>query len=49
MKPIYIKTFKFKSIFFLLAFSAVTVFARQKIKLTILHTNDTHSQVEPTE
>jgi len=49
MKTIYIKTFKFKLILFLLAFSAVSVLAQQKIKLTILHTNDTHSQVEPTE
>jgi len=49
MKPTYIKTLKFKSILFLLAFSAVSVLAQQKIKLTILHTNDTHSQVGPTE
>ena len=49
MKPTYIKTLKFKSILFLLAFSAVSVLGQQKIKLVILHTNDTHSQVEPTE
>ena len=29
--------------------SAVTVVAQEKIKLVILHTNDTHSQIEPTE
>ncbi|MEI6753887.1 MAG: metallophosphatase [Paludibacter sp.] len=34
---------------FLLIISTVAVFAQQKIKLVILHTNDTHSQVEPTE
>ena len=28
---------------------SVSIFAQQKIKLVILHTNDTHSQVEPTE
>ena len=33
----------------LLAFLSVSVLAQQKIKLVILHTNDTHSQVEPTE
>jgi len=27
----------------------VSLFAEQKVKLVILHTNDTHSQVEPTE
>jgi 5'-nucleotidase len=36
-------------ILFLLAFSTVITFAGEKIKLVILHTNDTHSQVEPTE
>jgi 5'-nucleotidase len=35
-------------VLFLLFFS-IAVFAGQKIKLVILHTNDTHSQVEPTE
>ena len=34
-------------IFFL--FFSISVFAQQKIKLVILHTNDTHSQIEPTE
>ena len=34
---------------FLLIISTVSVFAQQKIKLVILHTNDTHSQVEPTD
>ena len=33
----------------MLAFSTVITFAGEKIKLVILHTNDTHSQVEPTE
>ncbi len=33
----------------LLAFTSVSVFSQQKIKLVILHTNDTHSQIEPTE
>lgn len=28
--------------------SAVSGFSQEKVKLTILHTNDTHSQVEPT-
>jgi 5'-nucleotidase len=34
-------------LFFL--FFSISVFAQQKVKLVILHTNDTHSQVEPTE
>lgn len=34
-------------IFFLLL--SLTAFAGEKVKLVILHTNDTHSQVEPTE
>lgn len=34
-------------LFFL--FFSVSVFAQQKMKLVILHTNDTHSQIEPTE
>jgi len=33
----------------LLAFISVSAFSQQKIKLVILHTNDTHSQVESTE
>jgi len=40
---------KFHGMMILLMFSTVTVLAQQKIKLVILHTNDTHSQVEPTE
>lgn len=36
-------------IVFLLTFSTITLYASEKIKLVILHTNDTHSQVEPTE
>lgn len=35
-------------VLFLILFS-VSVFAQLKVKLVILHTNDTHSQVEPTE
>jgi len=38
-----------RGLFILLVFSTFTVLAQQKIKLVILHTNDTHSQVEPTE
>jgi len=41
--------FKFHGMMILLMFSTVTVLAQQKIKLVILHSNDTHSQVEPTE
>jgi len=37
-----------RGLFFLLLFS-ISVFSQQKVKLVILHTNDTHSQVEPTE
>ena len=29
--------------------STAVIFASEKVKLIILHTNDTHSQVEPTE
>ena len=35
-------------VLFLFLFT-VSVFSQQKIKLVILHTNDTHSQVEPTD
>jgi len=35
---------KFRLIAFLLIISSVSVLAQQKIKLVILHTNDTHSQ-----
>ena len=38
-----------KALLLLLAFTSVAAFAGQKVKLVILHTNDTHSQVEPTE
>ncbi|MDD4970316.1 MAG: metallophosphatase [Paludibacter sp.] len=41
--------FKFRGMLILLIFSTFTVLAQQKIKLVILHTNDTHSQVEPTD
>jgi 5'-nucleotidase len=30
-------------------FLSISVFAGQKVRLVILHTNDTHSQIEPTE
>ncbi len=40
---------KTRIVVFLMIFSTVTAFAGEKIKLVILHTNDTHSQVEPTE
>jgi 5'-nucleotidase len=33
----------------LLLFLSISVFSAEKVKLVILHTNDTHSQVEPTE
>ena len=38
-----------RGLFLLVVFASVSVFAQQKIKLVILHTNDTHSQVEPTD
>jgi len=38
-----------RGLLILLVFSTVTVLGQQKIKLVILHTNDTHSQVEPTD
>ena len=41
--------FKFRGMLILLIFSTVTLLAQQKIKLVILHTNDTHSQIEPTD
>jgi 5'-nucleotidase len=44
MKRSKIKLIAFVSIFFV-----TTAIAGEKIKLVILHTNDTHSQVEPTE
>ena len=37
------------SLIIVLVLLSITVPAQQKIKLVILHTNDTHSQVEPTE
>ncbi|MDR3653549.1 MAG: metallophosphatase [Paludibacter sp.] len=40
---------KFHGLIILLIFFTVSVLGQQKIKLVILHTNDTHSQVEPTE
>jgi len=43
------KIIRVRSLIILLVLSTVTVLAQQKIKLVILHTNDTHSQVEPTE
>ena len=38
-----------KVLVILLIVSMGTVMAQQKIRLVILHTNDTHSQVEPTD
>ena len=40
---------RFRSLIILVVFSTVSVLAQPKIKLVILHTNDTHSQIEPTE
>jgi 5'-nucleotidase len=40
---------RFGSLVILLMFTAGSLVAQQKIKLVILHTNDTHSQVEPTQ
>lgn len=37
------------SLIIIVLFSAMTLFAGEKVKLVILHTNDTHSQVEPTQ
>lgn len=39
----------FGSLLILLIFTTGSMVAQQKIKLVILHTNDTHSQVEPTQ
>jgi 5'-nucleotidase len=43
------KPTKIKSITILLLLTVTFAIAQQKTKLVILHTNDTHSQVEPTE
>jgi len=40
---------KYRLIAFALIISTFSTLAQQKVKLVILHTNDTHSQVEPTE
>lgn len=40
---------KFAVLIVLFLISTASVLSQQKIKLVILHTNDTHSQVEPTE
>ena len=40
---------KFKLTAILLTITTGLLFAAEKVKLVILHTNDTHSQVEPTE
>jgi 5'-nucleotidase len=40
---------KFRFLVFLMMLSTVTLIAQQKIRLVILHTNDTHSQIEPME
>jgi 5'-nucleotidase len=39
----------FRFLVFLMLVSTMSLTAQQKIKLVILHTNDTHSQIEPTE
>jgi len=49
MKVLYIPFRGLGFLVFLLMISAGTLVAQQKIKLVILHTNDTHSQVEPME
>lgn len=41
--------YKIEVIVVFLIFATVSTWAQQKVKLVILHTNDTHSQVEPTE
>ncbi|MEI6555696.1 MAG: metallophosphatase [Paludibacter sp.] len=38
-----------RGLLLLLVFTSLSVSSQQKVKLVILHTNDTHSQVEPTE
>ncbi len=40
---------KYRLIAFALIISTFSTLGQQKIKLVILHTNDTHSQIEPTE
>ena len=40
---------KFRFLVFLMMLSTVSLVAQKKIKLVILHTNDTHSQIEPME
>ncbi|MFT3751745.1 MAG: metallophosphatase [Paludibacter sp.] len=40
---------KYSILILFLSLSITTTFSEQKTKLVILHTNDTHSQVEPTE
>jgi len=42
-------SFRLQSIILLIVLSIVTIPAQQKIRLVILHTNDTHSQIEPSE
>jgi len=49
MKVMKNNSFRFRSIIALMVVFTVTLPAQQKIKLVILHTNDTHSQIEPTE
>lgn len=43
------KTYTFQCIFILIVCFASHSIAGEKVKLVILHTNDTHSQVEPTQ
>ena len=49
MKVMKNNSFRFRSIIILMVLSTVALPAQQKIRLVILHTNDTHSQIEPTE
>ena len=49
MKVIYIPFRGLGFLVFLMLFSTVSLVGQQKVKLVILHTNDTHSQIEPTD
>jgi len=43
------KSYRLRSVILLIVLATATLPAQQKIRLVILHTNDTHSQIEPTE
>ena len=49
MKVIYIPFRGLGFLVFLILFSTISLLGQQKVKLVILHTNDTHSQIEPTD